>query len=69
MKGYRTIIVNILMAAASIAGVYNIDIPPDQVEAIATGVVSVFTVVNLFLRAVTNTPVGSDKPIKTVGRS
>jgi len=69
MKGYRTIIANILMAVASIAGVYSIDITPDQVEGITTGIVSVIAVVNLILRAVTNTPVGSDKPIKTVGRS
>ena len=68
MKGFRTIIVNVLMAAASIAGIYNIEITPDQIEGIATGIVFVFTVVNLVLRAITNTPVGSSTPIKIVSK-
>lgn len=58
MKGYRTIIVNILMAVASIAVIWGIEIPPEQIDAIATGIVSVIGVVNLFLRGITTTPVG-----------
>ncbi len=58
MKGYRTIVVNILMAVASIVALWGIDIPPESIEAITTGGVAVFTVVNIILRGMTTTPVG-----------
>ena len=64
MKGYRTIIVNILMLIAAISGMYNIEIPPEQVEAVATGAVSIMAFVNLFLRFITNTPVGESGEVQ-----
>lgn len=57
-KGYRTIIVNSLMALASILVIWGIDISPEQIDKIATGIVTVFTVANMILRAITNTPIG-----------
>lgn len=61
MKGYRTIIVNVLMAFASLAALKGIDIPPELVEEVATGIVGVFTLVNLFLRKITTTPMGQSE--------
>ncbi len=58
MKGFRTILVNVLMAVASILGAYNIEITPDQIEAVATGVFAIWGVVNIILRAMTTTSVG-----------
>lgn len=58
LKGYRTIIVNVLATGAAIAAVNGIDIPPDQLDNVATGIVSAMGIVNLFLRKITTTPVG-----------
>lgn len=58
MKGYRTIIVNVLMALASLGAFWGFEIPAEQIEAIATGLVTLFAVVNLVLRSITTTPVG-----------
>lgn len=58
MKGYRTIIVNILMLVASLGAIYGFEVTADQIEEIATGIITVFTVVNLILRAITTTSVG-----------
>ena len=57
-KGYRTIIVNILMAVASVVALYGITISPEQIELISGGIVTMFTVGNMILRAVTTTPIG-----------
>ena len=65
LKGFRTIIVNLLMALASILAVYNIEIPPEMIEEIATGVVSMYALVNLVMRAMTTTP---SEPTFTGGR-
>ena len=58
MKGYRTIIANILMAVVSIAAIWGIDIPAEAQQQIVTGIVAVIGVVNLILRSVTTTPIG-----------
>jgi hypothetical protein len=44
MKGYRTLIVNLIAVAASMAGFYGIDIPPETQAEIATGLVAVLGV-------------------------
>lgn len=59
MKGYRTIIVNVGMIVVAIGAAMGIDIPPESIEKIATGFISVMGVVNLFLRAMTDTKMGS----------
>lgn len=61
VKGYRTIIVNILMLFASMAVIWGVDITPDDIDKIATGIVTVVTVVNLFLRKITTTPIGKSE--------
>lgn len=58
MKGYRTLIVNLIAVAASMAGIYGIDIPAETQAEIATGIVALLGVVNMVLRTVTTTPVG-----------
>jgi hypothetical protein len=62
MKGYRTVIVNILMLVASVGVLWGIEITPEQIDSIATGLITVFTVANLILRAVTSTPIGKKEP-------
>ena len=57
-KGYRTIVYNVLMLVATMAGLYGVDFPPEMVEEVTAGVVSIITAVNLVLRAVTTGPVG-----------
>jgi uncharacterized membrane protein len=59
MKGYRTIIVNILMLLASLGAIYGFEITAEQIDAVATGIVSIFAVVNVILRAITTGPIGS----------
>lgn len=58
IKGYRTILVNMLMALASILAVYNIEITPDQIQNVTAGVFSIWGVVNVILRAITTSRIG-----------
>ena len=58
MQGYRTIIVNMLMAIAGIFAVWNIEIPPELIEEVASGIVAIVTLVNIAMRFFTRTPVG-----------
>ena len=58
MKGYRTIITNVLMVVASVAAIWGIEIPPEMIEEVVSGIIAVIGLVNLFLRAITTTPVG-----------
>lgn len=58
MKGYRTIITNVLMAIASILAIQGVEIPVDMVNNITTGIISAFAVINLILRKMTTTPMG-----------
>ena len=58
MKGYRTIIANVVMAFASIGVVAGIEIPPDTTLAVTNGIIAMYTVVNLVLRKFTTTPIG-----------
>ena len=58
MKGYRTLIVNVIAVVASMAGLYGIDIPAETQAEIATGIIALLGVVNLAMRAVTTTPIG-----------
>jgi len=56
MKGYRTLIFNIVAGIGTAATLLGVDIPPEQLSSIATGLVSLITVENLILRKFTNTP-------------
>lgn len=58
MKGFRTVIANVLTALVSIAAIYGIDIPPEQVDEVALGIVSAFSILNVVMRSITNTPMG-----------
>jgi uncharacterized protein (DUF697 family) len=61
MKGYRTILGNVLMLLASFGAIYGFEVTEEQLEQITTGIVTIFTVGNLILRVFTNTPVGEEK--------
>lgn len=58
MKGYRTIIMNILMAIAAIGVIFGVEIDPNDMNKIATGMISGIGIVNLILRAITDTKMG-----------
>jgi hypothetical protein len=56
MKGYRTIVVNVIaLLALAATALLDIDVDADAQASIATGVLAV---VNIILRAVTTTPMG-----------
>ena len=59
MKGYRTILFNVLMAIAGAVLVWKqIEIPQAMVEEAATGGVAFWALGNLILRALTTTKIG-----------
>ena len=58
LKGYRTLIVNVLMMIAAILGIWGIDFPKDQIGVVATGIVSVMALVNMYMRKITDTKIG-----------
>lgn len=58
MKGYRTIVVNVLMFAMAMAANFGYEFSPDEQEIITGGIVGVFTLVNLVMRKLTTTPIG-----------
>ena len=55
MTGYKTIIAQIIGLAASMAVIWGIDIDSETQAEITTGVVALWGVVNVILRAVTKT--------------
>lgn len=58
MKGYKTIVFNIVTLAASLLATYGLDVTPETQADIATGIVSILGVGNMILRSVTTTPIG-----------
>lgn len=54
LKGWKTIIFNALML---IAGLTGAAITPDMAEEVAAAILAIASVVNIILRAVTNSPV------------
>lgn len=54
MKGWKTIIFNGVMLIGGIAGAA---ITPELAEEVAAGVLIIASVVNMILRAVTNSPI------------
>lgn len=58
MKGYRTIVTNIVMIIAALAALWGVDIPPEMQKEVVSGILSIFTLVNLLLRKMTTTPLG-----------
>lgn len=55
IKGYRTIILNLVLLATAVFGKSAIPIEPEQVDAIMVGVGAV---ANIGMRFITTTPVG-----------
>ncbi|TQV80310.1 hypothetical protein [Denitrobaculum tricleocarpae] len=58
MKGYRTVVMNVLMALAAIGAVFGIEIPPEDLDTVAAGIISAIGIINVVLRAMTTTPIG-----------
>lgn len=61
MKGYRTIVSNVVMALAAVAAIWGLEIPPEDLDKVTTGIISAIGVVNLVLRSMTTTPVGKSE--------
>ena len=59
MKGYRTVIVNVLALVFSIAATSGFDIGLEAQSQITTGILAI---VNIWLRFKTDTPVGKAEP-------
>jgi len=57
MKGYRTLVFNVAAAAGTIATLFGADIPPEKLDTVATGLVSLIALGNLVLRAVTDSAI------------
>lgn len=55
MKGYRTIIVNIIALVASLSATQGLEIGAEDQASIATAVLAI---INIGLRFITTTPVG-----------
>lgn len=55
MKGYRTIVVNLIAVLASVAALFGLEVTQEEWGTVTTGVLAV---VNIIMRCVTDTPVG-----------
>lgn len=65
MKGYRTIIANVIALLASIALMFGLEVTPEQQAELGTGLATLITVVNMILRSITTTPIGkADNQLK-----
>ena len=58
MKGYRTLIANLVMFLVAAAAMWGFDIPVEDSDGVVVGSVAVVNIVNMFLRFITTTPVG-----------
>jgi len=58
MKGYRTIVVNVVAILAAIAAGYGLEISPEDQNSIGLGVLAL---TNIVLRLVTTTAVGKQE--------
>lgn len=65
MKGYRTLIVNVLVALAGVLTAFGVVLPEDFAQQLATNadaaigaVTALVALANLLLRAITTTPIG-----------
>lgn len=61
MKGYRTLTVNAIALLASLLLMFGVEVTAEQQAEIATGLVTVLTVVNAGLRSITDTKVGQSE--------
>ena len=59
MKGYRTIVFNVLGLLFGLLAMYGVDVSPEDQQSIGNGLVAILTVGNVILRSVTTTPLGS----------
>lgn len=53
MKGYRTIIVNVIALLASVLATVGYEMSPEEITVISTGILAI---VNIALRFITDTP-------------
>lgn len=53
MKGYRTIIVNVIALVASVLATMGYEMTPEEITVISTGILAI---VNIGLRFITDTP-------------
>ena len=58
LKGYRTIIVNIVGLAVAILASQGIDVTPEDQASIVTAILAV---INIAMRFITTTPVGKSE--------
>ena len=59
MKGYRTIIVNVIALVASVLAAAGYEMTPEEITTVSTGVLAV---VNIALRFITDTPPLKSEP-------
>lgn len=59
LKGWRTIIGNVVILAVSLLSLWGVDVDADTQSKIIAGVFAIF---NVFMRTQTDTPVGKPQP-------
>jgi len=59
LKGYRTLIINVVGLISSLLIMYGIDVPEELQGHISTGILAV---INIYLRFKTDTKVGQKSP-------
>lgn len=59
LKGYRTLIVNVVGVLASILLLVGVDLSPEQQELLVGAVILIGGIVNVAMRFFTTTPFGS----------
>jgi hypothetical protein len=58
MKGYRTVVTNVVIPLASALAVVGVEIPPEMVEELIAGGFALYGLVNIGLRFITDSKVG-----------
>lgn len=59
MKGYRTIIINVIALLASVLATAGYEMTPEEVTTVSTGILAI---VNIGLRFITDTPALQGEP-------
>lgn len=68
LKGFRTIIANVVLGLFAIAAAFGFDVTPEQQAAIVNGAMALGVIVNIWLRMKTDTAVFNSKPQKKARR-
>lgn len=65
LKGFRTLIGNVVIAASAVAALKGVEVPPEEqaqvVELITQVVIGAFTLFNIVMRKFTDTSIGRSK--------